>query len=689
MKINKPGFVLLGLFLCICQIHAQDKSKYKFGEISAADFKLTEGKFDSGANAIIIKDIGDTHFEGNDDGFFTLVYTRYLRVKILNKNGFDAGNYQVDLYHDLQDREKVTFVKGSVFNLERGAISENKLDDKSIFSEKFDNHYDRVKFSMPALKEGSIYDLEYVIKSPFYGQLRAWNFQGEYPRLWSEYVVTFPPPFHYMVKQQGDDQFEVKTIKEVFQTFTIRQNTESSGKVDNSSYQKEQLRLKGTSLEQRWVKKNVPALREEPFTTTVKNYYSRVSFQLNYFQWKTMDWTGDRHDYLENWSSASKNLLEQEGFGQSLSHVNVWMNDELKNVTQGAGSQEEIARRVYEYVRNNFKDAGTESYIENYTYANNLREVFKKKQGSVTEINLILTSMLRHEGLHADPLILSTKKNGFASAVYPLLEEYNYVICVVYLGDKFITLDATQPFNDFGELPVKCFNGYGHVMNVEKPTAIRFSSDSLNEISNTSVFIINDEKGKPSGSLTSNFGKSGSYDRREEIANSSEKSFEKKIQTYNSTEMTIDNFRVDSLNQYKFPLSIQYDFELKNFVPGADIFYLNPMLNEGYKTNPFISMERQYPVEIPFKIDYTYLFNMEIPAGYQVDELPKSAKVAYNDNEGFFEYLVQKGESNIQMRVRLKLNKAFFPTEEYGSIRDFFAFIVKKENEQVVFKKIK
>jgi hypothetical protein len=80
---------------------------------------------------------------------------------------------------------------------------------------------------------------------------------------------------------------------------------------------------------------------------------------------------------------------------------------------------------------------------------------------------------------------------------------------------------------------------------------------------------------------------------------------------------------------------------------------------------------------------------MDIPAGYQVDELPKSARVAYNENEGQFEYLFQKGESNLQMRVHLKLNKAFFPVDEYGTLRDFFAFVVKKESEQVVFKKIK
>jgi hypothetical protein len=41
------------------------------------------------------------------------------------------------------------------------------------------------------------------------------------------------------------------------------------------------------------------------------------------------------------------------------------------------------------------------------------------------------------------------------------------------------------------------------------------------------------------------------------------------------------------------------------------------------------------------------------------------------------------------MRVHLKLNKAFFAVEEYNTLRDFFSYVVKKESEQIVFKKVK
>ncbi len=80
---------------------------------------------------------------------------------------------------------------------------------------------------------------------------------------------------------------------------------------------------------------------------------------------------------------------------------------------------------------------------------------------------------------------------------------------------------------------------------------------------------------------------------------------------------------------------------------------------------------------------------MDIPKGYKVDELPKSARIMLNEDEGMFEYLISADDASVQMRCRLIINKTFFPNEDYQTLRDFYAYIVKKEAEQIVFKKIK
>ena len=664
----------LSALLPLHSLQAQDKSNYKFGKITPSDFNQTAAKFDSGANAVVLADIGSTTFEGNNKGYLNLVFTRFMRVKIMNKNGFDVGNQRIFLYHDSEgDAEKISSLKGSTFNLENGIVTETKLDEKSIFSEKYDKNNDLRKFSMPALKEGSIYDLVYTIKSPFQYELRPWSFQGEYPCLWSEYEVIIPPSHHYVMNLQGDQNFDVNTAKAVFSNYSIRQ--------ENGTGPTDLYNISGSSIDQRWVKKNVPALHEEPYTTTLDNYNSRVVFQLNYIQWNAET---EKHEFMTTWETRSKRLLEEDEFGIALNYENSWMSDELKEITAEAKSEKEKAYNIFCYIRDNFR--ATSQYG---LYAHNsLKTVFKNKQGNVAEINLLLTAMLRKSGINADPVILSTRDNGIASATYPLISQYNYVICIAYIDKEEIKLDASRPFNGFGQLSTICYNGWGHIINESNPLPLSLFADSVKESNITSVLIINDEKGKTSGTYKSTLGKSESFNVRREISETSEKTYEKKIQTESNPEVVIENFGMDSLHKYDFPLTVHYDFDMKNSGT-TEVIYFDPMFGEGYKTNPFKALERHYPVEIPYQIDDVYLLTMDIPAGYQIDEMPKSARVAYNDKEGLFEYLIQKGEGNLQMRVHLKLNKAFFPVEEYSTLRDFFAYVVKKESEQIVFKKIK
>ncbi|MDP4214158.1 MAG: DUF3858 domain-containing protein [Bacteroidota bacterium] len=673
MKSKK--LILLGVFAALFQqaLFAQEKLDIQFGKVAASDFDLSSQKFDSGSNAVIIADIGKTSFEGNRKSGMTMIFTRFMRVKILNKNGFDIADNRILLYHNGKgDEEKITELKGSTFNLENGRVSEAKLDEKSVFTERYDKHRDITKFTLPDLRQGSVYDITYTIKSDFFFNLRPWSFQGDYPRLWSEYETTIPPVFHYATLMQGDDHFDLKTSKDVYQHFTII--------VNNGTEADDFYELSGDSRQQRWVKKNVPALKEEPYTSSVDNYRAKLSFQLHYLQWTQ---ESERHDYLTDWFKASEKLMNDEDFGMKLNHDNAWMSSDVKINTDDCKSDEEKIKKIYAFVRDNFSCTSHEGLYAQ----SSLKDVYKKKAGSVAEINLLLTAMLRQAHITADPVILSTRSNGVANQSYPLMEEFNYVICEAYSGDKKYTLDASEPLNGFGHLVSDCYNGEARIVNQEKPYIVNLSPDSLRESKTSQVFIVNDEKGFPVGSFETTLGNEESYALREEIKRTTQKDYFKKLQARYGADASIENTGIDSLSHLEDPVSVHYDFDLKNLLSG-DVVYFNPMMDEIYKNNPFKSSERHYPVEMPYKMDELYVLSMDIPKGYIVDEIPKSAKVSLNESDGIFEYLIQKNETNIQMRVHLKLNKAYFPVADYPTLRDFFAYVVKKENEQIVFKKI-
>ena len=655
-------------------VSAQNGEAVKFGKITPADFQLTAEKFDSGANAVIIADIGTVKFEGNTSGYFNIIVTRFMRVRIMNKNGMDIGNREITLYHTGDGQvEKIMSIKGSTYNLENGSIQETKLDEKSIFTQKYNNNNDIKKLSMPALREGSVFDLEYSVRSPFTYRMDPWSFQGNYPRLWSEFIVTIPSPLHYVVRIQGDAHFKIDTAKLIPENYSVR--------ISNGTSADENYSINGNSTYRRWVKTNVPSLHEEPFTSTIDNFYSKISFQLDYIQWNK---DTEKHYQKSTWNLLSKDLMSDEDFGASVNSDPGWLTDEVNKITAGLRSDSEKVVKLYTYVRDNFKSDDKQGLYK----SGSLKDIYKKRSGRVADINLLLTAMILKANIKAQPMILSTRSNGLADPGYPLIAEYNYVICAAFPVGQFFTLDASQPYLKFGEIPLECYNGYGHIVDPLMPVPIFFTADSVVEASLTRVIIITDDKGKLSGSLINSPGRSETYDIRETTNGSSLKAYEKKVKDLNGSDFTLENFGIDSLSKYDFPITIHYDFDLKNS-GSPDIIYFDPMLSERNKTNPFKSAERLYPVEIPYCIESTYLLNMDIPTGYQVDEIPKSARVAYNENEGMFEYLIQHDAEKIQMRVRLSLKKAFFPTDEYGTLRDFFAAVVKKESEQIVFKKIK
>ncbi len=665
--------LLAGLCLLVFTAsRAQDKLPVKFGKVTPEDFNVKVTGADSAAEAIIIADYGISTFEGSTKGWFDLTFKHSCRIKILKRTAFGAATVTIPLYVQGNETEKVQSLRASTYNLENGKVVETRLDDKSIFTDKLSRNIIEKKFTFPALKEGAIIEYTYTQTSPFLFNLQPWTFQREYPCLWSEYQVDMPDFFRYVTISHGYVPFSVNTSNSRNVTF----NLTFPGGADKDDHES----FEDNVVTHRWVIRNVPALKEEPFTTTVENYMARMEFQLSRYEFPR----SIPKDVMGNWVSVSEGLLKEDDFGADLDRSNSWLDDELNPVLQGAKNDREKAKRIYAFVRDKFSCT---SHGSLYAY-DPIKTVFKNRHGNEAEINLLLTAMLRHAKITADPVILSTRGHGFTNEIYPLLSRFNYVISCVTIDASRYYLDASEPWLGFARLPERCYNGYARVLNKDMPSYVILDADSMKENKITLTLITKDGKGGLIGHIQSTPGFNEACAVREKLKSSGKDDYFKTVKAGYTGEYAASGFEIDSLLRPDDPLGVGYDLQITPD-PNSDLFYFNPMLGEGYKENPFMSAERRYPVEMPYAMDETYTMTMDIPDGYVVDELPKQTKVLYNDDEGFFEYLIVKGEDNIQFRSRIKLNKANFKSEDYASLRDFFGFVVKKQSEQIVFKKKK
>src|SRR5690606_12665800 len=106
-------------------------------------------------------------------------------------------------------------------------------------------------------------------------------------------------------------------------------------------------------------------------------------------------------------------------------------------VVVNKNTDSEKTEAIFDFVKNRM------TWNERYGYdtRDGVEKAYANRTGNVAEINLMLVAMLRMAGLEANPVLLSTRKNG--KAPFPSRMRLNYVIASVMVDNKLQLLDAT------------------------------------------------------------------------------------------------------------------------------------------------------------------------------------------------------------------------------------------------------
>jgi transglutaminase-like putative cysteine protease len=484
-----PVFMALAILFSAPMVFGQKKSKnptdeefpppVKFGVVTPDDFKSDLYAFDTAAPAVIIFDKGYSYFKESKEGWFQLIFEKKQRIKIVNKNGMDAANFVISQYKNGKAEEKIDKLVAVTYNLENDKVIETPLNPSDIYKDQMSKNVNYLKFGLPAVKEGSIIEVSYTVISDFLFNLRSWNFQGEYPRVHSEYTTRIPDFFVYAGFKDGYLPFTHSSSNKAFKSFTIL----IPGKTAYES--NERISLSTNETETRMVMQNVPAFKPEKFITTTSNYMSRVRYQLSEYRFPNQD----PRPVMSTWPKLAEELLKDEEFGAAFAKNNSWLQEDLKKITNEASTDLEKAKAIYNYWRTNF----TLTSEGGKYMTDNPKNIWKNRKGNTADGNLMLTLLLKTAGLKADPFILSTRDNGWANDFYPLINEYNYVVSKLTVDEKVYYLDATQPLLGFGFLPLECYNGHGRAITA-MPLAEYLNADNVLESKNTYITMFNSEE---------------------------------------------------------------------------------------------------------------------------------------------------------------------------------------------------
>jgi transglutaminase-like putative cysteine protease len=659
-------------FVISCHSFAQ-KDPIKFGDIPMEDMKMSQYAPDSSASAVVLMDYGQSALRYNTSTGFILQFERNLRIKILKKEGLDWATISIPLYHDGGDNEQLTQLKASTFNLENGKIVETKMKSDATFKEEVNEYLNNTKFTLPNVRQGSIIDIAYKITSDFVFNFQDWDFQRTIPTRWSEYRTSIPEYYSYEKYLQGYVPVDIAENSSQPATITF---TYIDSKRDGGSGKTGYEQLTYNEYKNRWVSKNVPAFKPEPYMTTYKDYVSRMNFELSSQKFPN----SPVKNYMGTWEDINKLYYESTHFGREIT-ANGFLKKIVDDVTAGKSTPEAKIAAINLYVKQNVEWNGQSL---KYT-GKSLKAVLDEKKGSSAEVNLLLASMLDKAGFDVSGVLLSTRDHGFVRETTPVSTQFNYTVCLVRLGEKFLLLDATDPFLATGVLPERCLNGRGLVISKTAHSWVSLIPTTRSRnVYNAEMTL--DKEGDLVGKLK--------LDRTGYFASASRKNYISKGEAEYIKDLSANGSWNLEKSEFVHAKDVSETFKelhevkITDHITGStDVIYLNPFLALQEKENPFKSPTRQYPVDFGSPMEKLYMCRFTIPDGFDVEELPKPLLLKLGENAGKYTYNITRSGNTLNLLSQLVINNSLFTQEEYADLREFYNVIVAKQAEQIVLKK--
>jgi hypothetical protein len=162
--------------------------------------------------------------------------------------------------------------------------------------------------------------------------------------------------------------------------------------------------------------------------------------------------------------------------------------------------------------------------------------------------------------------------------------------------------------------------------------------------------------------------------------------FLSRFYTSNNSQLKLDSLYFENLDNDTLPLVQKFVFSAPLNNSGEYTFFSANMFSE-LKENPFISDTRYSDVFFGTNQNYTIIANFFIPAGYELEELPKNIRFSLEDKSLTVTRMVASSPNVLNARITLECKRPFYTPEEYPNLKEFYKKMYSLLDEQFVIKK--
>lgn len=656
--------IILSLFASSNLTAQVAEPNLKWGHPTQQELEMTNYSPDPDADAVVLCKTTDVQYIITKD-VLQVLYDVKGRIKILKPEG--TKHASVDIFYTINDgvegnREIVSYVKGTTFNLVNGQLERSELTSEMVNTLKAPDPKQKVMTLLfPDAKVGSVIEYEYTITSDLYREIKDWDAQCELPVAYTKYDVTIPEWFGFYVQTIGN---EYNTSK-ITQQRTAKRPTYI---IETSGAEYECL---GVNFE--FEGRRLTAMKNEPLIFSPQVYAQRVIIDINT---ETLP-RHTKHQYSMTWNEIDQYLLKHNNFGKLLNSNPLKKEMKKAGISQMKDVDQKILATV-RLLRQHVKWNGKYNL-----YGSPASQVLKNGRGSNTDINFMLIAMLNDAGINAYPAVFCSRDIDIIDENRSTMKNLTSTIVVIDRGDRFQVFDGSMENTTIDILPTKFLVSKARVIKKDNNNPwINLEDKGLEQISHKFTGDI-DQNGKLIATCVSTYNNKAAEQMRTAIKNQNEQWPNNKLQ---SSQITVSDYKTQGIDDVEMPVTeiINFSCQLNNNDGGITLPQLIvPFIDEKL----FKSDTRYNPIEFPTKVNETIDIAFAIPDGWEIADVPAPISLNTSDKTIAMSITPSTTGNTVKVSTQLSINRLVFNKRDYKGIKNLVDRITKQSKEPFIIKK--
>jgi hypothetical protein len=335
-------------------------------------------------------------------------------------------------------------------------------------------------------------------------------------------------------------------------------------------------------------------------------------------------------------------------------------------------------------------------------------EIFTHHYGDCKDKATLLSSMLSQIGVESFYVVINDERGSVTPQTPASIGEFNHVVLAIKLPPnlsdpslistmqhprmgKLLYFDPTNELTPFGEIGGYLQDNYGLLVTPEGGELVQLPRQpaAMNSIMRAGKLTL-DPNGTLKGEVTeTRLGDRASGERWRLHSVTKDADRIKPIEDLLAGSLSlfrITHASIVNLNQTEQPFGFQYSFEASDYAKNAGGLLLVRPRVLGVKTSGILETKeaRKFPIEFEGPSRDTDTFDITIPAGYVVDDLPPAVDADY----GFASYhsKTEIKDNLIHYSRTLEVKELSVPVARADELKKFYRIIAGDERNTVVLK---